>query len=92
MPEFLSEYIRELQSKAERIRVGFAPKLEELKETFEKYWVNFTPINCKPDFNVLAVDSSAAKLVTSNGGIFYIVRGLGLSKNGKYRKVFADFE
>ena len=92
MPEFLSEYIRELQSKAERIRVDFAPKLEELKKTFEKYWVNFTPINCKPDFNVLAVDSSAAKLVTSNGGIFYIVRGLGLSKNGKYRRVFADFE
>ena len=38
MPEFLSEYIRELRSKAERIRVDFVPKL--VKADFTKDFDN----------------------------------------------------
>lgn len=93
MPEFLIDYINELNKKLDRIKNDFGNKgIEEFKDVFEKYWVKFDLVGYKPDFNVLAIDSSSSKFVTSNGGIFYIIRALGLSKTTKYRKLIADFD
>lgn len=97
MPEFLDSYIRELSSKSERIREEYeyrSSKLaSELKRAFERFWIDFNLSNISPsEFSVMAMDSSSAHLVTSNGGIFYVVRAIALSKNEKHREVVADFD
>jgi hypothetical protein len=40
----------------------------------------------------MAIDSSSAHLVTSNGGIFYVARAIALSKSGRYKDIVADFD
>ncbi len=97
MPEFLDSYIRELSSKSERIKEEYEYKssklASELKRAFEKFWIDFSLPNSSPsEFSVMAIDSSSAHLVTSNGGIFYVVRAIALSKSGKYKDVVADFD
>ena len=97
MPDFLESYIKELNSKSERIRNEYRTKSSmietELKTAFDEYWLNIDLPNSSPaEFSVLAVDSSTQHIVTSNGGIFYVVRALALSKDKKYRRVVADFD
>ncbi|RLI80190.1 hypothetical protein DRP07_09420, partial [Archaeoglobales archaeon] len=97
MPEFLDSYIRELSSKSERIKEEYEYKssklASELKRAFEKFWIDFNLPNHSPsEFPVMAIDSSSAHLVTSNGGIFYVVRATALSKGGKYKDIVADFD
>ena len=94
MPDFLGEYINELQKKSERIKMNFekSEANNELERVFSKYWINSELINAKPDFSVLAIDSSSTKFTTSNGGIFYVIRALGLSRDSKYRKIWVDLD
>lgn len=95
MPEFLDSYAEELRSKSERIREDFVEKITfvELEETFKKNWEsrNF-PEGIPSAFSVFAVDSSSQHVVTSNGGVFYIARSLGISRDKKYRRIVADFD
>ncbi len=99
MPDFLELYIKELNLKFERIRRDYNTNTEspkailELKTAFDEYWINTDLPNSTPsDFSVLAVDSSSQHIVTSNGGIFYVIRTLALSKDKRYRKIVADFD
>ena len=99
MPDFLESYIKELNLKSERIRREYNTNTEsskailELKTAFDEYWINTDLPNSSPSkFSVLAVDSSSQHIVTSNGGIFYVVRALALSKEKRYRKIAADFD
>lgn len=96
MPEFLDSYIKELSSKAERIKSDYDQEysdFKELKREFKKFWVNFDLSNCSKLFRpVTAVDSSYTHMVTSNGGIFYVVRATALSKDEKYHDLVADFD
>jgi len=97
MPGFLESYIKELNSKSKRIRDEYCTKSSkvalELEKAFEKFWMNKGLPNSSPsEFSVLAVDSSSRHIVTSNGGIFYVVRALALSKERKYKELVADFD
>ncbi len=98
MPDFLESYLKELSSKSERIKEEYNnSKLSritsELRVAFDEYWINTDLPNSTPtDFSVLAVDSSSQHVVTSNGGIFYVVRAFAQSKDKKYRKIVADFD
>lgn len=98
MPNFLESYIKELNLKSERIRKEYSTNTElkviiELKTAFNEYWINTDLPNSTPsEFSVLAVDSSSQHIVTSNGGIFYVIRALALSKDKRYRKIVADFD
>lgn len=98
MPEFLESYIKELNLKSERIIKEYintesSKVILELKTAFDEYWINTDLPNSSPSkFSVLAVDSSSQHIVTSNGGIFYVVRALALSKEKRYRKIAADFD
>jgi len=98
MPDFLESYIKELNLKSERIRKEYSTNTEskviiKLKTAFDEYWINTDLPNSTPsDFSVLAVDSSSQHVVTSNGGIFYVIRALAQSKDKRYRKIVADFD
>lgn len=97
MPDFLDSFIEELKSKSERIKLecsGKSSKIEtELERAFEKFWIPQDLPNSSPsEFSVLAIDSSSQYIATSNGGIFYVVRALALSKNRRYRELVTDFD
>jgi len=93
MPEFLAEYIKELKSKSDKIKRDFVREdVKNLGSFFDKYWVKFDLSDHSSDMNVLAIDSSSAVFPTNNGGLFYVVRGLGITKNKDYKKVATDFD
>jgi len=97
MPDFLESYVRELNTKSERMKNDYSTKSSkvalELERAFERFWVNADlPKSSPSEFSVLAVDSSSQHIVTSNGGIFYVVRALALLKKKKYRELVADFD
>lgn len=97
MPDFLESYIRELNAKSGRMKSGYTAKSSkvalELKKAFERFWISADfPSSSPSEFSVLAVDSSSQHIVTSNGGIFYVVRALALSKSKRYRELVTDFD
>ena len=99
MPEFLDLYVQDLLSKAKWIReayfqVGSQLTTKYLKDAFYEYWVSRNLPKASPnEFEILAVDSSSQHYATSNGGIFYVVRGLAISgADVKYRKVYVGFD
>lgn len=93
MPEFLTEYIKELNGKADRIKRDFVrDDIKNLGSFFDKYWVKFDLSDHPSDMDVLAIDSSSAVFPTNVGGLFYVVRGLGITKNKNYRRVATDFD
>ncbi len=97
MPDFLNSYIEELKSKSERIKLEYTGKSSnvdtELERAFEKFWITQDlPSSSPSESSVLAVDSSSQFIATSNGGIFYVVRALALSKSKRYRELVADFD
>lgn len=97
MPDFLDSYVMELGTKSERIRSDYSTKSSkvalELERAFERFWISQDLPNSSPsEFSVLAVDSSFQHIVTSNGGIFYVVRALALTKSRKYRELVTDFD
>lgn len=97
MTEFLDLYVRELNSKAGRIGRDYLAETSsvasELRRAFEKYWMPLELRGSSPsDFSVVAVDGGCRHIVTSNGGVFYVVRALALSKEKRYREVVADFD
>ncbi|RLG37545.1 hypothetical protein DRN79_03025 [Methanosarcinales archaeon] len=89
MPEFLSEYIRELSAVVDRIR---AYDRDILNDVFRRYWLPFPFGNMTVDGEVLAVDSSSAKHATEEGGVFYVVRAMALSNQRRYRKVSVGYD
>lgn len=99
MPEFLDLYIRELSSKTDFIKKIYNSTFDlnvssMFREVFKRFWIPYTPPNIDPnEFNVLAVDSSSKYIDTGNGGVFYVVRSLGLSISGDvYRKLHCNFD
>jgi len=98
MPDFLELYMRELNFRSKRIKseynnLDLSKITSELKVAFDRYWRIAELIDNSPsEFAVLAVDSSSQHIVTSNGGIFYVIRALAQSKDKKYRKIVADFD
>ncbi len=95
MPEFLPEYTKELKMKSRRIEADFKRTgINELENLFYKYWIEPDLSEFKPeaDLDVLAIDSSSARIVANNGGVFYVIRALGLSKDSRYKKLLLDFD
>jgi len=99
LPEFLDLYIKDISSKTHLIKsiyhLSSDSKINELfKDLFDKYWVYFEfSYTSLDEFNVLAVDSSSRHLNTSNGGLFYVARALGLSSSHEvYRRVDSGFD
>ncbi len=70
--------------------------LESLIEReFRQWWINteIKSFDRKPStFNVLAIDSSYQMERLKNGGLFYVVRALGLNGKKEYRMLEADFD
>lgn len=97
MPDFLESYVRELNAKSERMKNDYSTKSSkvalELERALKRFWIGTDlPTSSPLEFSVLAVDSSSQHIVTSNGGIFYVVRALALSKNKRYRELVTDFD
>ncbi len=94
MPEFLVDFIEDLNEKSSRILKDFENK--EINKFFEKlfhnYWVNYNIETCSPSQNVIAVDGSRGSVPTSNGGFFFVCRALALGKEKAYKEVFTDFD
>ena len=66
-----------------------------IKPEIRKWWipVSIKTYERKPsDFNVLAIDSSYQMERLTNGGLFYVVRALGLNGKNEYRELEADFD
>ncbi len=94
MPEFLKLCVEQLREKSDRIRRDYSSiSTPEFREVFERFWVPSELPESEPSkFSVLAVDSSSQHVVTSNGGIFYVVRALALSRDVEYRELVSDFD
>ncbi len=97
MPEFFELYTKELSTKSERIKKDYNAKSSKLslklEEKFKNFWINANLPSCSSsDFSVIAVDSSSQHIVMGNGGIFYVVRALALSKDRRYRELISDFD
>lgn len=66
-----------------------------IKQEIKKWWipVSIKTYERKPnDFNVLAIDSSYQMERLKNGGLFYVVRALGLNGKNEHRELEADFD
>ena len=97
MPEFFDLYISDLLEKADSIKELYRGKSSKvyslLKDAFESHWISKDLQYVSPsDFSVLGVDSSAQQIVTPNGGIFYVVRSLALSRSKEYREFISGFD
>ncbi|RZN64912.1 MAG: DNA double-strand break repair nuclease NurA [Candidatus Methanoliparum thermophilum] len=93
MPEFLAEYIKELKSKSDRIGRDFVrDDIKNIGSFFNEYWVEFDLSDQPSNIDVLAIDSSSAVFPTNVGGLFYVVRGLGIAKNKNYKRIATDFD
>jgi hypothetical protein len=97
MPDFLEYYVKDLSSKSERIRKDYGMESSrislKLEDAFKRFWISANlPDSSPSEFPVLAVDSSSGHIVTSNGGIFYVIRALALSKDRQYRDLVADYD
>ncbi|TXT62442.1 MAG: NurA domain protein [Promethearchaeota archaeon] len=93
MPEFLTEYQTELDAKSKRIISDYEDK--KINKFYEPYFTQYWNVHKLTDEipaeKVLAVDGSMGVAPIGNGGIFYVVRALGIDKEKRYRKIFADF-
>lgn len=97
MPEFFDLYINDLSEKADSIkelyRGGSSRVYPLLKDAFDLHWVSRDLQYVFPsNFSVLGVDSSAQQIITPNGGVFYVVRSLALSKSKEYREFISGFD
>jgi len=99
MPQFYDLFQEEFKGKQNiwRDRYHEPPKSigPLMKQEIKKWWV---PIFLKTyersprDFNVLAIDSSYQMERLKNGGVFYVVRALGINRKNEYRALEADFD
>lgn len=94
MPEFLTEFIVDLNTKSKRILENFEDKkINKFYENkFKAHWINYQLDSCIPEQDVIAIDSSRGRCPTSNGGFFFVCRALALGKKNKYRTIFTDFD
>jgi len=66
-----------------------------LKQEITKWWVPVSLETYKrnpKEFNVLAIDSSYQMERLKNGGLFYVVRALGLNGKNGFRELEVDFD
>jgi len=99
MPRFYDLFNGEITKKRDswRNRYHEPPKgiWPFVKREIERWWVR-APLKTyerRPsDFNVLAIDSSYQMERLRNGGLFYVVRALGLSRKREYRRLEVDFD
>lgn len=92
MPEFLDIYIQRIKSGEQRI-FGGSESLKNLGKVFREYWVGERlPAASPSDLSILAVDSSSGRIPTADGGVFYVVRALGVARGARYRDLVADFD
>ncbi|WP_290623546.1 MULTISPECIES: DNA double-strand break repair nuclease NurA [unclassified Archaeoglobus] len=93
MPEFLDIYIQRVKSNEQRISADYSASKLDLRDIFREYWVEAQLFASSPsDFSVLAIDSSSRRISTANGGVFYVVRALGVARGVRYRELIADFD
>ncbi len=94
MPEFLVEFMQDLNNKSERIKEDFEnTEINKLYEKiFRNYWNSYTLEDCSPLENVIAVDGSRGSCPTFNGGFLFVSRALALGKELIYKEVYTDFE
>lgn len=91
MPEFIHLFKNQLN--AEIVEETLKPKID-LSKKFRENWVsqNWKKISTDIDLEVLGIDSSSQQFETPQGGIFYVVRAIGVSKNKKYRELISRFD
>ena len=102
MPDFLEDFAVSVNSKKDvmrgKILTGTPSPLENsFREYFDKNWISLKQteeLTCKPsDVKVLAVDSSVYTNLLSTGGVFYIVRSMGIfSLINKYSVIINTIE
>lgn len=99
MPRFYDLFKESVTNKQEawKNRYHKPPKgLESLIEKeFKQWWINteIKSFGRKPStFNMLAIDSSYQMERLKNGGLFYVVRALGLNGKKEYRNLETDFD
>ena len=94
MPEFLIEFIDNLNEKSKRILENFENK--EINKLYEKlfpfYWIDYDIESQNPTQEVIAIDSSSGYCPTNNGGFFFVSRALAYGNNKKYKEVYTDFD
>jgi len=94
MPEFLTEFINDLNRKSTRILEDFENK--EANKLYEKvfppFWKDYNIESCSPTQNVISVDGSNGHAPTSNGGFFFVCRALALGREKRYKDVITDFD
>lgn len=99
MPRFYDMFQERIKEKQDIWRnryhespTGIGPLM---KQEITKWW---TPVSLKTyerkprEFNVLAIDSSYQMERLTNGGLFYVVRALGLNGKNECRELEADFD
>jgi len=93
MPEFLDIYIQRMKSSEQRISADYSASKLDLGNAFREHWIKVELSTSSPaDFSVLAIDSSSRRVSTANGGVFYVVRALGVARGVRYRELIADFD
>lgn len=95
MPEFLNIYVQQMKSNEQRISAEYSARSSKLDlgSAFREHWLEAQLSASSPaDFSVLAVDSSSMRVSTANGGVFYVVRALGVARGARYRDLIADFD
>ncbi len=94
MPEFLIEFINNLNEKTKRILENFENK--EINKLYEKlfpfYWIDHDIENHDPTQEVIAIDSSRGHCPTNNGGFFFVSRAMAYGNQKKYKEVYTDFD
>lgn len=91
MPEFIHLFKKQLS--AEIIEETLKPKID-LSGKFRENWIGRDWIETSPDaaLEVLGIDSSSQRFTTPHGGVFYVVRAIGISRNKKYRELISGFD
>lgn len=99
MPEFLGEFGRCVEGKKEALKAkvfqGTPNPLHDLfSATFPSLWNKIdgpTALSVQTsELNVMAVDSSVYSNLLSTGGVFYVVRSLGVCRNFQQKWLESD--
>ncbi len=98
MPDFLGEFAASIRNKQEimkqKVWKGTPNPLENnFAERLASFWteINRAEFAVNPsEVNVLAVDSSIYSNLLSTGGVFYVVRSLGVCRNVEQKRLESD--
>lgn len=94
MPEFLIDFMSDLNGKSKRILESYKDKEinDFYKKKFKAHWIKYQIESCLPEREVIAVDGSRGTCPTSNGGFFFVCRALALGRDKKFKSVYTDFD